>query len=150
MIAISLCENPPLKYEEVSTLVFRKCMAAQYAIRSTVNMTLKHTPGELAFGRDMLMPVPSQIDWKQLLSRKQDVITQANVRENKSRTDYNYKVGQKILILNKNPHKSKLEPTVLNEGPWEIKQVHENGTVTILRNNYHERMNIRQIRFFFK
>ena len=51
MIAISLRENPPQKYEEVSTLVFRKCMAAQYSIRSTVNTTLKHTPGELAFGR---------------------------------------------------------------------------------------------------
>ena len=112
-IAISLRENPPLKYEEVSTLVFRKCMATQYAIRSTINMTLKHTPGELAFGRDMLMSIRSQIDWKQLLSRKQDVITQINEKENKCRTDYNYKVGQKILILNKNPHKSKkLDPTV--------------------------------------
>ena len=88
MIAISLRENPPQKYEEVSTLVFRKCMAAQYAIRSTINMTLQHTPGELAFGRDMLVPVPSKIDWKQILLRKQDVITQTNLRENKSRTDH--------------------------------------------------------------
>ena len=62
MIAISLRENPPLKYEEVSTLVFRKCIVVQYSIRSTINMTLKHIPGELAFGRDMLLPVPSQID----------------------------------------------------------------------------------------
>ena len=66
MIAISLRENPPRKYEEVSTLVFRKCMAAQYSIRSSINMTLQHTPGKLAFGRDMLLPVPSRVDWKQL------------------------------------------------------------------------------------
>ena len=120
MIAISLCENPPLKYEEVSTLVFRKCMAAQYLIRSTINMTLKHTPGGLAFGRDILLPVPSQIDWQQLLQRKQSIISQTNLRENKSRAEYDYKVGQKILILDKKPHKSKLEATVLNEGPWKI------------------------------
>ena len=78
MIAISLRENPPLKYEEVSTLVLRNCMAAQYSIQSTINMTLKHTPGELAFGRDMLLPVPSQINWQQLLQRKQNIIAQTN------------------------------------------------------------------------
>ena len=113
-------------------------------------MTLKHTPGELGFKRDMLLPVPSKIDWKQILMCKQDVITQTNLRENKSRTDYNYQVEQRILILNKNPHKSKLEASVLNEGPWEIKKFHENGTVTIPRNNYHERMNICRIRPFFE
>ena len=151
MIAISLRENPPHKYEEVSTLVFRKCMAAQYSIRSTINMTLQHTPGELAFGRDMLLPVPSRVDWKQLFQSKQNIISQTNRRENKSRIEFDYKVGQRVLILNKNPHKSKLDATVLNEGPWEIQQVHSNDTVTILtRNKYHERLNIRRIRTFFE
>ena len=51
MIAISLCENPPVKYEDVSNLVFTKCMSAQYAVISTVNRSLKHTLGKLAFGR---------------------------------------------------------------------------------------------------
>ena len=69
MIAISLCENPPLKYEDVSNLVLRKCMAAQYAIRATVNMALKHTPGELAFGRDMILPIPSKVNWENLFQR---------------------------------------------------------------------------------
>ena len=49
MIAISLYENHPVKYEDVSNLVFSKCMSAQYAVRSTVNRSLKHTPGELGF-----------------------------------------------------------------------------------------------------
>ena len=59
MIAISLRENPPRNFEDVSTLIFRKCMAAQYAVRATVNTTLKYTPGELAFGRDMILPLAS-------------------------------------------------------------------------------------------
>ena len=70
MIAISLRENPPHRYEEVSTLVSRKCMAAQYAIRYKVNTILKHTPGELAFGRDMLLPFPSNVNWPNLFKRK--------------------------------------------------------------------------------
>ena len=57
VIAISLCENPPVKYEDISSLVFTKCMAAQYAVRSTVNTSLNFAPGELAFGRDMMMPI---------------------------------------------------------------------------------------------
>ena len=125
-------------------------MAAQYSIKSTTNMTFKHTPGELAFGRDMLLTVPSQINWQQILQHKQNIIAQTNKRENKRRTEYDYNVGQRILILNKNHHKSKLEATVLNEGPWKIQQVHTNCTVTILRNNYYERMNIRRIRPFFE
>ena len=59
MIAISKRENPPLKYEDVSNLLLRKCIAAQYAIKAIINMTLKHTPGELAFGRDMILPMQS-------------------------------------------------------------------------------------------
>ena len=116
IIAISLRENPPVKYEEVSNLVFNKCTAAQYAIRSTVNISLKHTPGELAFGRDMILPIPSKVNWKDLFQRKQDVITQRNEKENQSRKNHDYKVGRRILILNENQHKSKLEPSVLNEG----------------------------------
>ena len=69
MIAISLLENPPVKYEDVSNLVFSKCISAQYAVRSTVNTSLKHTPGELAFGRDMALPIPSNINWQDLFQR---------------------------------------------------------------------------------
>ena len=43
-------------------------------------------------------------------------------------------------FLNKNQFKNKLEPTVLYEGPWTIQQVHTNGTVSILRNNYVEEL----------
>ena len=82
MIAISLRENPPLKYEDVSNLVLRKCMAAQYAIRATINMTLKHTTGELAFGRDMILPIPSKVNWENLFQHKQTVISQTNAKEN--------------------------------------------------------------------
>ena len=102
MIAISLCENPPIKYEDISSLVFNKYMAAQYAVRSIVNSSLNHTPGELAFGRDMIMPIPSKVNWPILFERKQERIMQNNKRENQSRKDYDYKVGQKVLILNKN------------------------------------------------
>ena len=150
MIAITLKENPPHKFEEVSNLIHRKCMAAQYAIRATVHTALKYTPGELAFNRDMLHPFPSKVNWKQIIDDKQITVNKENIKENSTRRDFDYKVGDKILILNKNQFKGKLEPTVLSEGPWPIKQVHTNGTVSILRNKYIERINIRRVRPYFE
>ena len=148
-IAISLQENPPTSYEEVSSLIHRKCASAQFAIRATVNSHTKVSPGQLAFGRHMLYPFSKQIDWKQLLDCKQRIIEQANIKENSKRRFYDYKVGDLILILNKQGTKGKLEPNTLPEGPWKITQGHTNGTVSILRNNYIERLNIRRIKPFF-
>ena len=125
-------------------------MAAQYAIRATVHTALKYTPGELAFNRDMFHPFPSKINWKEIIDQKQITVNKENQKENSTRREFDYKVGEKVLILNKNQFKGKLEPTVLNEGPWVIKQVHTNGTVSILRNNYIERINIRRLRPYFE
>ena len=83
-------------------------MAAQYAVRATMHSTLKYTPGELAFHRDMIQPFPSKIDWKQIVETKQINVNKENVKENSTRTEFDYKVRQKVLILNKNQFKSKL------------------------------------------
>jgi hypothetical protein len=34
-----------------------------YAIRSTLHTTLKPTPGQLVFGRDMVQAIKSKTDW---------------------------------------------------------------------------------------
>ena len=98
----------------------------------------------------MIHPFSTKVNWAQLLKLKQDKVNTTNEKENQGRKNFDYQVGQKILILNKNQIKGKLEPTVLNEGPWIIKKVHTNGTVSILRNQYMERINIRRIRPFFE
>jgi hypothetical protein len=37
-----------------------------YAIRSTFHTTLKATPGQFVFGRDMVLPIKFMADWGQL------------------------------------------------------------------------------------
>ncbi len=143
MIAISLQENPPKSSEEMSQLVRRKCAAAQYAIRATVHSRLHHSPGELAFGRNMLHPFSALINWDDIINHRQTLIDKSNLRENMQRQTFDYQVNDLVLILDKTPHRGKLAPSVLPEGPWRIQQVHSNGTITILRNNYLERMNVR-------
>ena len=104
---------------------------------------------------NILHPFSTQVDWEELLKKKQETIDRANIKENATRRYFDYEVGDKILIFNK-AHKGKLEPTVLLEGPWwKITQVHTNRTVSILRNIYIyiridiERMNISRICPFF-
>jgi hypothetical protein len=40
--------------------------SAAYAIRSTFHTTFKATPGQLVFGRDMVLPIEFMADWGQL------------------------------------------------------------------------------------
>jgi hypothetical protein len=44
--------------------------AASWAIRSTYHTTLQATPGQLVFGRDMLLSIPFSAYWAQIKPRK--------------------------------------------------------------------------------
>ena len=92
-----------------------------------------------------MYPFSRQVDWQQILNRKQEIIDAANIKENSKRKYFDYKVGDLILILNKQSNRGKLEPITLPEGTWKVTQVHTNGTVSILRNKYVERLNICRI-----
>ena len=120
-------------------------MAAQFAVRATTHSWNKLSSGEMAYGRNMLYPFAKQVDWKQLMDHKQEMVDDANIKENSKSKFFDYKNNDQVLILNKQITKGKLEPTTLPEGQWRIKQVHTNGTVSILRNKYIERINIRRI-----
>ena len=71
-IAISSKENPPTSFEEVSSLIHRECASAQFAMRATVHSHNKLSPIEMAFGRHILYPFSKQVDWQQILNRKQE------------------------------------------------------------------------------
>jgi hypothetical protein len=72
---------------------------AAWAICSTYHTVLKAFPGTSIFGQDMLFDVPFVADWKQIGDYRQHQTDRSNKRENKKRFDYDYKVGDKILIL---------------------------------------------------
>ncbi len=70
---------------------------AARAIHSTYHIVLKASPGAAIFGHDMLFDIPFIADWKQIREFRQRQTDLGNKRENKTRVDYNYKVGGKIL-----------------------------------------------------
>ncbi len=63
-----------------------------------------------------------------------------NQRENPKRIDFDYKVGDKVLVINKGIL-CKAESAYGKE-PWTITTVHTNGTIRIQRGTKRERLSI--------
>ena len=121
---------------------------ASWAICSTYHTVLKASPGAAIFGRDMMIDIPFLADWKKIGDYRQRQTDLNNMRENEKRLDYDYKVGDKILVR-KDGILRKAESRWHNE-PWTIVSVHTNGTIRVQRGNKSERLNIRQVKPFFE
>jgi hypothetical protein len=70
-----------------------------WAIRSTYHIVLKASPGAAIFGQDMLFDIPFVADWRKNGERRQSLTNRGNQRENAKKIDYDYKVGDKVLVI---------------------------------------------------
>ena len=118
--------------------------AVAYAVRSTYHTTLQATPGQLVFGRDMIFNVQHEANLEHIHSRKQARIASNNQRENAKRIEHDWKVGDKALLENDKSNPRKYEQP--RDGPFIVRQVHCNGTVTIQRGPVLDRLNIRRVK----
>jgi hypothetical protein len=71
---------------------------AAWAVCSTYHTVLKASPGTALFGQDMLFDILFIADWQKIGEHRQQLTDLNNARENKGRIDYDYKVGQKVLL----------------------------------------------------
>ena len=116
---------------------------AAWAIRSTYHTVLKASPGAAIFGRDMLFDIPFLADWNKIGDYRQSQTDRSAERENSKRIDYDYKVGDKVLIV-KDGILRKAESRYGKE-PWTITTVHTNGTIRVQCGSKSERINIRRV-----
>ena len=72
--------------------------AIMFGVRAIYHTTLKATPTQLVFGRDAILPIKYQPNWDLIQNNKRKRIELNNMRENKSRILYEYKVGDMILV----------------------------------------------------
>jgi hypothetical protein len=72
--------------------------AAAFAVRSTFHTTLRNTPGELVFGRDMIFNIKHEANWEFIRKRRQQLIEKNNEAENAKRIPHTYNIGDKVLI----------------------------------------------------
>ncbi len=119
---------------------------AAWAIRSTYHMVLKASPGAAIFGRDMLFDIPFMADWRKIGERRQSLTNRGNQHKNAKRIDYDYKVVDKVLVINEGIlHKAE---SPCGKEPWTITTIHTNGTIRIQRGNKTEQISIRRVEPF--
>jgi hypothetical protein len=91
----------------------------------------------------MLFDIPFVANWKLIGDYRQHQTDRNNKRENNKRVDYDYKVGDKILIR-KDGILRKAE-SIWKKESWTITTVHTNGTIRIQCGTKSERINIRRV-----
>ena len=121
---------------------------AAWALRSTYHTVLKSSPGAAIFGRDMMFDLPYLADWTAIGQQRQLFIEKKNVSGNKQRFDFDYLVGQKVLLEQDGGKLCKGQVKYL--GPYIITWVHTNGTIRIQRGSILERVNIRRVTPYFE
>ena len=123
---------------------FKEVISA--TIQSTVHTTTQHTPMQLVFGRDAILNIAHDANWKLIKDRKQDLINKNNAKENARRKHHVYNVGDKVLI--KNDWSAKYRKVAFL-GPYPITNVNDNGTVRVtLNDKVMDVYNIRNVRPF--
>ena len=73
----------------------------------------------------MLFDIPFVADWHKIGDYRQHQTDRSNIRENNKCVDYDYKVGDKVLIR-KDGILRKAE-SIWRKEPWTITTVHTNG-----------------------
>ena len=137
-----LDQHPPRNVQEAEQILDNALSTAVHVTRCATSRSLGISPGALTFHRDMILDLPIIADLHNIQNRRQVLIDENLRRQNQKRRDYNYDIGQELLVKAIKP--SKLEPRA--HGPYRIERIYTNGTVDILRRNHVlERINIRRI-----
>jgi hypothetical protein len=94
----------------------------------------------------MLFNIPFVADWRKIGERRQSLTNRGNQQENTKQIDYNYKVGDKVLVINKDILRK--AESAYGKEPWTITTVHTNGTIRIQRRTKTKGLSIRRVESF--
>ena len=75
--------------------------AAAFAVCSTYHKTQGKIPGQLVFGRYMILPINHIADLRYIRQHKQAQIDKYVIHENTTKTDHDYIVGDKVTAKTK-------------------------------------------------
>jgi hypothetical protein len=96
----------------------------------------------------MLFDIPFIADWQKIGEYRQQLTDLSNTHENERRIDYDYKVGQKVLVWKEGILRK--SESIWHRKSWLITTIHTNGTVTVQRRNKLERMKLRRVKPFIE
>ncbi len=94
----------------------------------------------------MLFDIPFVADWQKIGEQKQSLTIRGNQRKSAKQIDYDYKVGDKVLVINEGILRK--AESAYDKEPWTITTVHMNGTIRIQCGTKTERLSIRRVEPF--
>jgi len=128
----------------------RSLDAVAWAVRTTINPNIKHSPFHLAFNQDMLFRQAIKVDWEAISKERQRLVAASNQRENRGRINKQYAPGDPVLIvMDADERRSHPKMNALTKGPYTVTRVYTNGTVQLNRGNFMETINIRRLKPYF-
>ena len=86
----------------------------------------------------MILPINHIANWRLIRHRKQAQIDKDVNRKNSTRVDYDYRIGDWVMVREENDFKYETP----FKGPYEIVQTWTNGNVTIQMGSVTDRLNI--------
>ncbi len=116
---------------------------AAWAICSPYHTVLKTSPVAAIFRRDILFAIPFIADWNKIGDYRQHQTDLDTARINSKQVDYDYKVGNKVLVTQEGILRKAESP--YSKEPWTITTIHTNGTIRIQHETQLERINIQRV-----
>jgi hypothetical protein len=94
----------------------------------------------------MLFDIPFVADWRKVGEQRQSLTDRGNQRKNAEQIDYDYKIGDKVLVINEGILRK--AESAYSKNPWTITTVHTNGTIRIQCGTKTECLSIRRVEPF--
>ncbi len=88
----------------------------------------------------MLFDIPFRANWNKIGDYRQRQTDLSSTRKNNKQINYDYKVGNKVLVTQEGILRKAESP--YSKEPWTITTVHTNGTIRIQHGTQSERINI--------
>ena len=97
--------DQPQNEMQLTQLIENVLATVTYATRGSVSRALNMSPGNLVFNRDMFVDVPLISNLAAIRDRRQQLIDENLIRENKKRREFRYQAGQEVLLKSVDPRK---------------------------------------------
>jgi hypothetical protein len=123
-----MAAHPPANMQVVNQVVYSALTTTMHALRCSMHHALGMSPGAFVYQRDMFLNIPLITNLQTIQDHRQLLIDENLGRQNLKRPSFDYVVNQEVLVI-KVPNPRKLDDKA--EGPYTIRQVHMNGTITV-------------------
>ena len=94
---------------------------------STTSRQKGYSPGQLIFGRDIILPLKNRVYWELIRQKNHTQMNKDNTYKNRHRSDYDYKVGDNFMLTKHTAYKYENPYT----GPFVITRCWTNITVSL-------------------